>query len=146
MSFGRSLARLFALHHLRDCPDVFLRRTAASAHKIQPSVVDKFFKLRGERGRRFQVFTFFIRQTGVRIARHIRVRKLAQRSNVIGHELRTSRTIHPESQRLGVSQRSPQRFHRLPRQHRTHRLNRDRHDKRHLRANFFRKLMNRQNR
>ena len=64
----RAGARLLALRHLRDGANVIVGGAAASAHNIQPAVVDELRQLRRERVGRFQVLAFLIRQPGVRIA------------------------------------------------------------------------------
>ncbi len=125
---------------------MLLGRSAASADEIQPPVVHKFLKLRCQSCWGLQVFAFFIRQPRVRVAGNKLPRQLAQRADVVGHELRSCRAVHAKSQRLRMPQRCPHRFHGLPSQHRAHRLDRDRYDERHFAADLFRKRMNGQER
>ena len=49
MRLRRPHPRLLSLHHLRDRADVRLRGAAASAHDIQPAVIDEFLQLRRQR-------------------------------------------------------------------------------------------------
>ena len=140
--FRRERSRLLAFDHLRDGADVLFGGAAAAAHDVQPAVVDKFLELRRESARRFEVLSFFIRQTRVGIARDIRPAELAQGTNVIGHELRTGGAVHTKRQGLGMAQGGPHGFDRLASEHGAHRLDGDRDDHRNLSADFARQPLN----
>src|SRR5216684_1884986 len=54
-SNGRgTLARLFALGHLRQGANMLLGGAAAAADEIQPAVIDEFLELGGQRGWRLE--------------------------------------------------------------------------------------------
>ena len=130
------------LRHLRNRPNMLFCCAAASPNEIQPAVIRKFLKLCRQRCRIFEVLSFLIGQARIRVARHKFACKLAQRSNVVGHELRSCCAVHPQRQRLGMPQRRPHGFHRLTSQHRSHRLDRDRYDERHFAPHLLRKFVN----
>ena len=103
--------------------------TADIAHpersaNVQPAVIDKFFELACQHGRRFKIFPLFIRQTGVGVAGNVLPGELTERADVIGHELRTGGAVHAKGERLGMAQRSPHGFHGLSGKHGAHRLDR----------------------
>src|SRR6266478_6088812 len=120
--FRGTLARLFALGHLRQGANMLLGGAAAAADEIQPAVIDEFLELGGQRGWRLEVLALFVGQPGVGIAGDEFAGELAQRANVVGHEFRASGAVHAEGQRLGEAQRSPHGFDSLSGEHGAHRL------------------------
>ena len=133
-----------AFGHLRDCTNVFLRRPAAATDNVQPAVVDEFLELRSQRLRCLQVLGCFrVGKTRIGVAGHKFARELVQGPDMVGHELRPSPAVHPESQGMRVPQRGPHRLDVLSREHRAHRLDGHRNHQGDLRAQFPRKFLNR---
>ena len=144
MRLGRSHARFLALDHLRNRPDVLFGGAAAATNDIQPAMFHESFKLRRQRCRRFEVFAFLIRQSGIRVTGYKLARQRAQRPDVVGHKLRARGAVHSKCQRMCMPQRSPHRFHGLPGEHRAHRFDCDRDKEGNRHADFLREFLNRE--
>ena len=118
----RDDARLQAWSDLREPGDVAAVRSAAAAHQVEPAVLAEAPEGPRQHLGSLEVLAALVGQSRVRDAGHSRSGELRERADVIGHELRTRRTVEPEVEELDVLERDRQRVDRLARQHGAHRL------------------------
>src|SRR4029077_20785424 len=108
------------------------------ANDVQPAVTYEALKLRRECCGCLVVAAIFrVWQPCVWIARNVLATQLAERSNVIRHELGTCRAVHSERQGFRVSERRPHGFDRLAREHRPILLDGDGNDEWDFGADFL---------
>ena len=116
------LARLLAFGHLGDGVDVGSGGAAATAHQIQPAVIGEAIQLLGQRLRGLEIFAVFVRQPGIRVARDPHRCHLAERADVVRHELRTGGAIQADRKKVDVRNGTQECVGGLAGEHRAHRL------------------------
>ena len=115
---------LYIGERLRDLRDMFRRRAAASARHIHQARLRKFLQ-QARRDRPGFVearIAHRIRQTRIRIARHIGVAELRQIGDIRPHQRRAQRAVQSEREWPRMTQRVPESLDGLSRQDATRRV------------------------
>ena len=81
-----------------------VRGAAAPTHDIQPAVIDEALKLRRHGFGRLQVQALGIGHARVGVTGDAGRAHLADRAQVVGHELRAGAAIEPDGKQIGVSE------------------------------------------
>ena len=123
----RNFTPLAPCRHRGQRLDVRRRRPAASPNQVDPSGLDETFELARKNLRRFVVMPLFVGQSGVGHACDRDARYFTQRPQMVGHEVRTRRTIESDPHKVEMRDRGVKRFDVLPGEQSTHRLDRTRH-------------------
>ena len=95
------------------------RRPAAAADRIDPPLLDEASHLEREALGRLLVVPALVRQSRVGIRGDEAGRHLAERAQVIRHELRTRGAIEPDVQKFEMIERSQERLDGLTRAYQT---------------------------
>ena len=106
-------AGCLSVDRLRDRGDVLRRGSAASADDVHQPGFGELAEESGGRLRGLVVLPELVRQTGVRIDAHQRVRHRRDLGEVGSHLRRSERAIQADGQRRGVPNRLPERRRRL---------------------------------
>ena len=86
------------------------RRAAATTHDVQPTVFGPFLNCLRHRARFEIELTHFVRRAGVGMAADVGVGDLGKFFDVRTHDVRTQRTIHPDTDHREVRDAVPKRF------------------------------------